>query len=216
MSAPPPQPRRDQRVVTTLDRDGNMVVRFENTLGREMASGVNALDEYVAGYVIDARVMFDCLGSAKSMPKEWFMLWCKILSLQKLGSKAALERGLVKTSQRDLQRRCNLSAAMVNEGMQYFTALPWIRPVRRGLFQTNPALTVAGSSGEHEEWLADWRAAMGDEFILPGPSHTGEWRDLRKAAAKEAKKALGEPNVVPLVAQRRAPSRRQAKRTAEA
>lgn len=176
---------------------------------------MNSLDEYVAGYVIDARVMFDCLGSAKSMPKEWFMLWCKILSLQKLGSKHALERGLVKTSQRDLQKRCGLSTAMVNEGMQYFTALPWIRPVRRGLFQTNPALTVAGSSGEHEEWLADWRAAVGDQFILPGPAHAGEWREARKIAAKKAKEAMGMPNVVPIVAPRRAPARRQAKRLAE-
>ncbi|MFF7995106.1 hypothetical protein ACFZDG_35715 [Kitasatospora xanthocidica] len=202
--------------MTTVDRDGNMVVRFENILGREMASGVNALDEYVAGYVIDARIMFDCLGSAKSMPKEWHMLWSKILSLQKLGTKAALERGLVKTSQRDLQKRCGLSAAIVNEGMNYFMSLPWIRPVRRGLFQTNPALTVAGSSGEHEEWLADWRAAVGDEFILPGPAHAGEWRDLRRAAAKKAKEALGAPNVVPLVAPRRAPALRRSKRAAEA
>ncbi|MFF4652610.1 hypothetical protein [Streptomyces sp. NPDC001380] len=198
--------------MTSLDRDGNMVVRIENTLGREMASGPDTLGEHVEGYVIDARVMFEVLGSAKSMPKEWFMVWCKVISLQRLGSRSTSVRGFVKTTQRDLQKRCGLSLASVNEAMQYFSSLPWIRPVKRGLYQTNPFLTVAGSSGEHEEWQNEWRAAAGDSFLLPGPGHAGEWREARKAA----KKPLTAPNVVPLTPPRKAPAPRRTKRAAQA
>ncbi|MFH9355169.1 hypothetical protein [Kitasatospora sp. NPDC017646] len=196
-------PAKGQRVITELDRKGNVIVRVQTVKSREFESGYGSLGDPVLGYVTDARIMLEVLGSLRA-PGGWFQTWCKVLSLQRMGSgtpKRPNTPGYVRTTQRDLQSRAGLSPATVSEAMQYFSSLPWVRPAGRGLLQLNPFLTVAIGSGDHERVQQEWLDAVGDTFLLPGPDHPAEWREIRAAAKDEAKKAkqaaVGE-NVVPI------------------
>jgi hypothetical protein len=159
----------------------------------------------VSGYVIDGRYMLDILGSLKA-PTHFFQVWLKLMSLQKLGE-AGVVRGYLRTTQRDLQKRCVLPASSVNEAMRYWAHLPWVRPVKAGLYQLNPFLSAAGGSVEHGQWQAEWIAAVGDTFLIPGPHHPEIWREQeaeRLAADRALKKARkynpddGSNKVVPL------------------
>jgi len=211
MAQPQPvhRPGRDERVIARLDARGELVVTTERLAGRAFASTVNAQGEIVAGYVTDGRVMLDVLGSLHA-PSHFFQVWLKVLSLQKLGDAGGNVRGYVKTTQRDLQKRCELPASSVNEAMQYWSDLPWIRNVKRGLFQTNPFLTAAGSSAEHAEWQTEWARAVGETFLIPDPEHPAAWRAERAELKAEAKRlkaaeqarlavpANAGPNVLPL------------------
>lgn len=196
-------PAKGQRVITELDRKGNVIVRVQTIKSREFEAGHDSLGDPVLGYVTDARIMLEVLGSLRA-PGSWFQTWAKVLSLQRMGAGTPRRPnipGYVRTTQRDLQTRCGLSSATVSEAMQYFSSLPWIRPAGRGLFQLNPFLTVAIGSGDHERVQQEWLDAVGDTFLLPGPDHPTQWRELRAAARNEAKKAergTGGENVVPI------------------
>lgn len=142
---------------------------MEKIQGRAFAASAE-----VSGYVLDARVMMDVLGSLK-MPGSWFQVWCKLVALQNANraddNLRAAARGFVKTNQRDLQARCNLSAASVNEASQFFAHIGWIRTAKRGVLQLNPWLTVAGTSGEQEKWQKLWNDAKGPACNIPHPDY---------------------------------------------
>jgi hypothetical protein len=196
------RPGRDERVVTRLNQRGDLEVRVERLAGRTFASGPSGQSELITGYVTDARLMLDVLGSLRA-PSHFFQVWMKLLSMQKLGTTAGNIRGYVKVSQRELQKRCGLPASSVNEAMQYWSELPWVRTVKRGLLQTNPFLTAAGSSAEHAEWQTEWSRAVGESFLVPGPNHPAAWREERverKAAEKRLRALPGGTgiNVLPL------------------
>ena len=107
-------------------------------------------------------------------------------------------RGFVKTNQRDLQARCNLSAASVNEASQFFAHIGWMRSPKRGILQLNPWLTVAGTSGEQEKWQKLWNDARGAACIIPHPDYPTEWRQARDAEKKAAEAPRRKEKVVTL------------------
>ncbi|MGW4689651.1 hypothetical protein ACWEPM_32830 [Streptomyces sp. NPDC004244] len=188
--------RPGERVVARSDGKGGLILGVEKIQGREFAASAE-----VSGYVLDARLLLDVLGSLKA-PGSWFQVWCKLMALQNANRSddkdRAVPRGFVKTSQRDLQARCNLSAASVNEASQFFTHIGWMRTARRGTLQLNPWLTVAGTSGEQEKWQKLWNAAEGPVCIIPHPDYPTEWRQEREAERKAAEAARRKEKVVML------------------
>ncbi|MEU3407561.1 hypothetical protein ABZ766_26945 [Streptomyces sp. NPDC006670] len=188
--------RPGERVVARSDGKGGLILGVEKIQGREFAASAE-----VSGYVLDARLLLDVLGSLKA-PGSWFQVWCKLMALQNANraddNDRAVPRGFVKTSQRDLQTRCNLSAASVNEASQFFTHIGWMRTARRGTLQLNPWLTVAGTSGEQEKWQKLWNAAEGPVCIIPHPDYPTEWRQEREAERKAAEAARRKEKVVTL------------------
>ncbi|MFJ6785314.1 hypothetical protein [Streptomyces yangpuensis] len=188
--------RPGERVVARSDGKGGLILGVEKIQGREFAASAE-----VSGYVLDARLLLDVLGSLKA-PGSWFQVWCKLMALQNANraddNDRAVPRGFVKTSQRDLQTRCNLSAASVNEASQFFTHIGWMRTARRGTLQLNPWLTVAGTSGEQEKWQKLWNAAEGPVCIIPHPDYPTEWRQEREAERKVAEAARRKEKVVTL------------------
>ncbi|MEU5053515.1 hypothetical protein [Streptomyces sp. NPDC021096] len=188
--------RPGERVVARSDGKGGLILGVEKIQGREFAASAE-----VSGYVLDARLLLDVLGSLKA-PGSWFQVWCKLMALQNANraddKERAVPRGFVKTSQRDLQTRCNLSAASVNEASQFFTHIGWMRTARRGTLQLNPWLTVAGTSGEQEKWQKLWNAAEGPVCIIPHPDYPTEWRQEREAEKKATEAARRKEKVVAL------------------
>ncbi|MCY0937639.1 hypothetical protein [Streptomyces sp. H34-S4] len=203
-----PVVRAGERVVTRPDGKGGLILTVERIRGREFVA-----DETHRGYVLDARLLMDILGSLK-MPGSYFQTWCKLVSLQDTTArevkKGAAPRGYIRATQRDLQSLCGLSAASVNEASQFVTHLGWMRTARRGIHQLNPWLTVAGTSGEQELWQAEWNAAGGPVAVIPAPNYPAEWRALREAERKAEKAAklaaLRSQTVVPLPRRRKAPA----------
>jgi hypothetical protein len=110
----------------------------------------------------------------------------------------AAVRGFVKTNQRELQARSNLSAAPVNEASQFFAHISWMRVAKRGILQLNPWLTVAGTSGEQEKWQALWNSAQGPVCIIPHSDYPTEWRQAREAEKEAAVSARRKEKVVTL------------------
>ncbi|MFJ1930444.1 MULTISPECIES: hypothetical protein [unclassified Streptomyces] len=104
----------------------------------------------------------------------------------------------MKTNQRDLQARCDLSAASVNEASQFFAHVGWMRTAKRGVLQLNPWLTVAGTSGEQEKWQALWNSAEGPACLIPHADYPAEWRQAREAEKKAAESARRKEKVVTL------------------
>ncbi|MFE7515673.1 hypothetical protein ACFVU3_34365 [Streptomyces sp. NPDC058052] len=188
--------RPGERVVARSDGKGGLILGVEKIQGREFAASAE-----VSGYVLDARLLLDVLGSLKA-PGSWFQVWCKLMALQNANRSddkdRAVPRGFVKTNQRDLQTRCNLSAASVNEASQFFTHIGWMRTARRGTLQLNPWLTVAGTSGEQEKWQKLWNAAEGPVCIIPHPDYPTEWRQEREAEKKATEAARRKEKVVTL------------------
>ncbi|MGW4810006.1 hypothetical protein ACWEO5_38525, partial [Kitasatospora sp. NPDC004272] len=75
------------------------------------------------------------------------------------------------------------------------------RPAGRGLLQLNPFLRVAIGSADHERVQREWLGTVGDTFLLPGPDHPAEWREIgaaAKDAAKKARQAAVGENAVPM------------------
>ncbi|GGU45235.1 hypothetical protein [Streptomyces violascens] len=192
--------RPGERVVTRSDGKGGLILGVEKIRGREFAASATCV-----GYVLDARLLMDALGSLK-MPGSWFQVWCKLTAAQNATRQDAEQRtaarGYVRITQRDLQSRCGLSAASVNEGSQFFTHIGWMRSAKRGVLQLNPWLTVAGTSGEQESWQKEWNAANGPACIIPAPDYPTQWREERARAKKEAEAARRKETVVPLRRQR--------------
>ncbi|MEV8455554.1 hypothetical protein AB0467_28310 [Streptomyces sp. NPDC052095] len=188
--------RPGERVVARSDGKGGLVLGVEKIKGREFAARADC-----SGYVLDARLLMDVLGSLR-MPGSWFQVWCKLVSLQNANRAEdrvrVAARGFVKTSQRDLQSRCGLSSASVNEASQFFTHIGWMRSAKRGILQLNPWLTVAGTSGEQEKWQALWNGAEGPPCIIPPPSYPAEWREARDAEKKAIEAARRKEKVVAL------------------
>ncbi|MEU7087989.1 hypothetical protein [Streptomyces achromogenes] len=188
--------RPGERVVARSDGKGGLILGVEKIQGREFAASAE-----VSGYVLDARLLLNVLGSLK-MPGSWFQVWCQLMALQSANraddKERAAPRGFVKTSQRDLQARCNLSAASVNEASQFFAHIGWMRSAKRGILQLNPWLTVAGTSGEQEKWQKLWNDAKGPACIIPHPDYPTEWRQVREAEKKAAEAARRKEKVVTL------------------
>ncbi|MEU2856563.1 hypothetical protein [Streptomyces syringium] len=188
--------RPGERVVARSDGKGGLILGVEKIQGREFAASAE-----VSGYVLDARLLLNVLGSLK-MPGSWFQVWCKLMALQSANraddKERSAPRGFVKTSQRDLQARCNLSAASVNEASQFFAHIGWMRTAKRGILQLNPWLTVAGTSGEQEKWQKLWNSAKGPACIIPHPDYPTEWRQVRDAEKKAAEAARRKEKVVTL------------------
>uniref|UniRef100_UPI003F496916 hypothetical protein n=1 Tax=Streptomyces achromogenes TaxID=67255 RepID=UPI003F496916 len=188
--------RPGERVVARSDGKGGLILGVEKIQGREFAASAE-----VSGYVLDARLLLNVLGSLK-MPGSWFQVWCQLMALQSANraddKERAAPRGFVKTSQRDLQARCNLSAASVNEASQFFAHIGWMRSAKRGILQLNPWLTVAGTSGEQEKWQKLWNDAKGPACIIPHPDYPTEWRQAREAEKKAAEAARRKEKVVTL------------------
>ncbi|MEU9617111.1 hypothetical protein ACFWVB_19250 [Streptomyces microflavus] len=188
--------RPGERVVARSDGKGGLILGVEKIQGRAFAASAE-----VSGYVLDARVMMDVLGSLK-MPGSWFQVWCKLVALQNANRAddelREADRGFVKTNQRDLKARCNLSMASVNEASQFFAHIGWVRTAKRGILQLNPWLTVAGTSGEQEKWQKTWNNAKGPSCIIPHSDYPTEWRQLREAEKKAAESARRKEKVVTL------------------
>ncbi|NUK27703.1 hypothetical protein [Streptomyces lunaelactis] len=198
--------RPGERVVARSDGKGGLILGVEKIQGRAFAASAE-----VSGYVLDARLLMDVLGSIK-MPGSWFQVWCKSVALQNANRAddqlRPAARGFVKTNQRDLQARCNLSAASVNEASQFFTHIGWMRSPKRGILQLNPWLTVAGTSGEQEKWQKLWNDAKAPACIIPHPNYPAEWREARAAEKKVIEAARRKEKVVTL--RQRRPVRKQA------
>lgn len=198
--------RPGERVVARSDGKGGLILGVEKIQGRAFAASAE-----VSGYVLDARLLMDVLGSLK-MPGSWFQVWCKSVALQNANrvddQVRPAARGFVKTNQRDLQARCNLSAASVNEASQFFTHIGWMRSPKRGILQLNPWLTVAGTSGEQEKWQKLWNDAKAPACIIPHPNYPAEWREARAAEKKAIEAARRKEKVVTL--RQRRPVRKQA------
>ncbi|MEU7154428.1 hypothetical protein AB0B15_41435 [Streptomyces sp. NPDC045456] len=188
--------RPGERVVARSDGKGGLILGVEKIQGREFAVSAE-----VSGYVLDARLLLNVLGSLK-MPGSWFQVWCQLMALQSANraddKERAAPRGFVKTNQRALQARCNLSAASVNEASQFFAHIGWMRTAKRGILQLNPWLTVAGTSGEQEKWQKLWNDAKGPACIIPHPDYPTEWRRAREAEKKAAEAARRKEKVVTL------------------
>ncbi|MGW6262398.1 hypothetical protein [Streptomyces sp. NPDC055085] len=188
--------RPGERVVARSDGKGGLILGVEKIQGREFAVSAE-----VSGYVLDARLLLDVLGGLKA-PGSWFQVWCKLMALQSAvradDKTRAAPRGFVKTNQRDLQARCNLSAASVNEASQFFAHIGWMRTAKRGILQLNPWLTVAGTSGEQETWQKIWNEAQGPACIIPHPNYPAEWRLAREAEKKAIEAARRKEKVVTL------------------
>ncbi|MGW2956717.1 hypothetical protein [Streptomyces eurythermus] len=188
--------RPGERVVARSDGKGGLILGVEKIQGREFAASAE-----VSGYVLDARLLLNVLGSLK-MPGSWFQVWCQLMALQSANraddKERAAPRGFVKTNQRDLQARCNLSAASVNEASQFFAHIGWMRSAKRGVLQLNPWLTVAGTSGEQEKWQKLWNEAKGPACIIPHPDYPTEWRQAREAEKKAAEAARRKEKIVTL------------------
>jgi hypothetical protein len=188
--------RPGERVVARSDGKGGLILGVEKIRGREFAASAQ-----VSGYVLDARLLLHVLGSLK-MPGSWFQVWCQLMALQSANRAEdrdrAAPRGFVKTSQRDLQARCNLSVASVNEACQFFTHIGWVRTAKRGILQLNPWLTVAGTSDEQAKWQKLWNDANGPACIIPHPDYPTEWRQAREAEKKAAAAARRREKVVTL------------------
>lgn len=188
--------RPGERVVARSDGKGGLILGVEKIKGREFVASAEC-----SGYVLDARLLMDVLGSLK-MPGSWFQVWCKLVALQNANraddQTRAAARGFVKTSQRDLQARCSLSAASVNEASQFFAHTGWMRTAKRGILQLNPWLTVAGTSGEQEKWQALWNNAKGPACIIPHPNYPAEWRQMREEEKKTIEAARRREKVVTL------------------
>lgn len=197
--------RPGERVVARSDGKGGLILGVEKIKGREFAASAEC-----SGYVLDARLLMDVLGSLK-MPGSWFQVWCKLVALQNANRAddqlRVAARGFVKTNQRDLQARCNLSAASVNEASQFFAHIGWMRTAKRGILQLNPWLTVAGTSGEQEKWQALWNDAEGPACVIPHSDYPAEWRQAREAEKKAAETARLKEKVVTL--RQRRPVRRE-------
>ncbi|WP_328974103.1 hypothetical protein [Streptomyces canus] len=198
--------RPGERVVARSDGKGGLILGVEKIQGRAFAASAE-----VSGYVLDARLLMDVLGSLK-MPGSWFQVWCKSVALQNANRAddqvRPAARGFVKTNQRDLQARCNLSAASVNEASQFFTHIGWMRSPKRGILQLNPWLTVAGTSGEQEKWQKLWNDAKAPACIIPHPNYPAEWREARAEEKKAIEAARRKEKVVTL--RQRRPERKQA------
>ncbi|MGW1171127.1 hypothetical protein [Streptomyces sp. NPDC002550] len=95
----------------------------------------------------------------------------------------------------------------MSEPSQFFTHIGWMRTVKPGLLQLNPWLTVAGTSGEQQQWQAAWNAAGGSMCVIPTPDYPAQWRKEREKAKKEADAAQRKQGVVPL--RRRRPFRKE-------
>lgn len=188
--------RPGERVVARSDGKGGLILGVEKIKGREFAASAEC-----SGYVLDARLLMDVLGSLK-MPGSWFQVWCKLVASQNANrvddQTRAAARGFVRITQRDLQDRCNLSAASVNEASQFFAHIGWMRTAKRGILQLNPWLTVAGTSGEQEKWQKLWNDAPGPACIIPHPDYPTEWREARAAEKKAAEAARRKEKVVTL------------------
>ncbi|MDT7847396.1 hypothetical protein [Streptomyces justiciae] len=188
--------RSGERVVMRSDGKGGMILGVERIKGREFAASA-----VCSGYVLDARLLMDVLGSLK-MPGSWFQVWCKLSALQNATRSddqvRVAARGFVKTNQRDLQTQCNLSAASVNEASQFFTHIGWVRTAKRGILQLNPWLTVAGTSGEQQRWQQLWNDAKGPICVIPHPDYPAEWRRAREAEKKAAEAARRKDKIVTL------------------
>ncbi|MFD3827122.1 hypothetical protein [Streptomyces sp. NPDC058625] len=200
-----PVVRPGQRVVARSDGKGGMVVSVEKIQGREFAVSAE-----VKGYVLDARLLMDVLGSLK-MPGSWFQVWCKLVAAQDPAyhgvDRTKAPRGYVRINQRDLQKLCSLSAASVSEPAQFFHHIGWMRTAKPGVLQLNPWLTVAGTSAEQEQWQKEWNAAEGPACIIPAPDYPAEWRAERAKAKKKAEAARRSEKVVTL-SRRRLPARK--------
>ncbi|MFE9454495.1 hypothetical protein [Streptomyces sp. NPDC006739] len=188
--------RPGERVVTRSDGKGGMILGVEKIEGRSFAVSAEC-----AGYVLDARLLWDVLGSLK-MPGSWFQVWSKLISLQDPAGRSDgcpnAPRGYIRISQRALQKRCGLSAASISEPSQFFTHIGWMRTVKPALLQLNPWLTVAGTSSEQRRWQAAWNTAEGPMCVIPTPDYPAEWRAERAKAKKEAAAAQLRQAVVPL------------------
>jgi hypothetical protein len=159
--------RPGERVVARSDGRGGLILGVEKIKGREFAASAQC-----SGYVLDARLLMDVLGSLK-MPGSWFQVWCKLVALQNANraddTTRAAARGFVRATQRDLQARCSLSAASVNEASQFFAHIGWMRTAKRGILQLNPWLTVAGTSGEQGEVAGAVEQRRGPGVHHPAP-----------------------------------------------
>ncbi|MGW1917268.1 hypothetical protein ACWCQS_43055 [Streptomyces sp. NPDC002076] len=86
-----------------------MILGVEKIKGGEFAASAEC-----SGYVLDAQLLMDVLGSLK-MPGSWFQVCCKTAALHNANRAddqvRPAARGFVKANQRDLQTRCNLSVA---------------------------------------------------------------------------------------------------------
>lgn len=188
--------RPGERVVARSDGKGGLILGVEKIKGREFAASAAC-----SGYVLDARLLMDVLGSIK-MPGSWFQVWCKLVALQNANraddQARTAARGFVRTSQRDLQTRCKLSATSVNEASQFFVHIGWMRTAKRGILQLNPWLTVAGTSGEQERWQKIWNEAPGPVCLIPHSDYPAEWRQVREAEKKAAEAARRREKVVTL------------------
>ncbi|MCX3061341.1 hypothetical protein [Streptomyces beihaiensis] len=198
--------RQGERVVARSDGKGGLILGVEKIQGREFATSAEC-----NGYVLDARLLMDALGGLK-MPGSWFQVWCKLVAAQN-GTRTDVDkrtapRGFVRMTQRDLQARCALSAASVNEASQFFMHIGWIRSAKRGILQLNPWLTVAGTSGEQTKWQQMWNEADGPACIIPAPDYPAEWRTMRAAEKKRIETARRQDKVVTL--HHRKPRSRQA------
>ncbi|CAM5406040.1 hypothetical protein GCM10010334_84320 [Streptomyces finlayi] len=201
-----PVVRPGHRVVARSDGKGGMFVTVEKVQGRAFAVSAE-----VQGYVLDARLLMDVLGGMK-MPGSWFQVWCKLVAAQdpsysKDIDRTKAPRGYVRINQRELQKRCSLSAASVSEPSQFFHHIGWMRTAKPGVLQLNPWLTVAGTSAEQEKWQAEWNAAQGPACVIPAPNYPALWREERAQAKKEAEAARRREKVVALP-RRRIPARK--------
>lgn len=198
--------RHGERVVARPDGRGGLVLAVEKVLGREFAASAEC-----TGFVLDARLLWDVLGSLK-MPGSWFQVWCKLEAAQDASRQQNrdVERGYIRVTQRDLQTRCALTATSVSEPCQFFADIGWMRTAKRGVLQLNPWLTVAGTSAEQALWQRTWKDAGGPACRIPHPDYPAEWRDARKDAKKAAEAARRKEQVVTL------PRRRQPPRKATA
>ncbi|MFC1428621.1 hypothetical protein ACEZCY_36205 [Streptacidiphilus sp. N1-12] len=201
---PLPIVRPGERVVARSDGKGGLILGVEKIRGRSFVASAE-----LSGYVLDARLLMDVLGSLK-MPGSWFQVWCKLTAAQNARQdpeEARAARGYVRISQRTLQERCSLAPASVNEASQFFSHIGWMRSARRGVLQLNPWLTVAGTSGEQEQWQGEWNAQGGPVCVIPAPDYPTLWRAERAKEKELAAAARRSEKVVPLRGARR-PARR--------
>ncbi|MFE6895079.1 hypothetical protein [Streptomyces sp. NPDC057694] len=197
--------RPGERVVARSDGKGGLILGVERIQGRAFAASAE-----VNGYVLDARILMDALGGLR-MPGSWFQVWCKLIAAQdgtRTQEKRLAPRGFVRMTQRDLQARCVLSAASVNEASQFFVHIGWMRTAKRGILQLNPWLTVAGTSGEQGKWQQMWIDADGSACVIPAPNYPAEWREMRAAEKERTEESRRKEKVVAL--RKRGPQSRRA------
>ncbi|MEU8310706.1 hypothetical protein AB0C84_44865 [Actinomadura sp. NPDC048955] len=159
-------------LVVRRDRDGTDRITIHRTRGFEFYGSTN-----IAGYVLDAALMHELLGSAK-MPGVWHQTWNALVARQ-----SGKRTGYVEITQAQLNNDFGIAHGHIALAMRYFADIGWLRKVRNGLYQLNPWLTFRGVSSEQELLQEEWLRATGGLIChIPDRDYPKAWRAAREAA----------------------------------